>query len=80
MPASQLKRLKASLREQGVTGPQKSKKQKKEQKGRSGQERVDRNVAMQQIRDSFNPFEMRKASRPATFESASLPSGTTGRY
>jgi nucleolar protein 14 len=80
MPASQLKRLKASLREQGVTGPQKSKKQKKEQKGRSGQERVDRNVAMQQIRDSFNPFEMRKASRPAKFESASLPSGKTGRY
>lgn len=80
MPASQLKRLKASLREQGVTGPQKSKKQKKEQKGRSGQERIDRNVAMQQIRDSFNPFEMRQASRPAKFESASLQPAKTGRY
>jgi nucleolar protein 14 len=80
MPASQLKRLKASLREQGVTGPQKSKKQKKEHKGRSGQERVDRNVAMQQIRDSFNPFEMRQASRPAKFESASLQPAKTGRY
>jgi nucleolar protein 14 len=80
MPASQLKRLKTSLREQGVTGPQKSKKQKKELKGRSGQERVDRNVAMQQIRDSFNPFEMRQASRPAKFQSASLQQGKTGRY
>lgn len=80
MPASQLKRLKASLREQGVTGPQKSKKQKKEHKGRSGQERVDRNVAMQQIRDSFNPFEMRQASRPAKFPSASQQPAKTGRY
>ena len=80
MPASQLKRLKTSLREQGVTGPQKSKKQKKELKGRSGQERVDRNVAMQQIRDSFNPFEMRQASRPAKFQSASLQPAKTGRY
>lgn len=83
MPASQLKRLKASLRDQGVTGPQKSKKQKKEQKGRSGQERVERNAAMQQIRDSFNPFEMRQAARPAKFPSASNKSandGKTGRY
>lgn len=79
MPASQLKRLKTSLREQGVTGPQKSKKQKKDQKGRSGQERVERNAALQQIRDSFNPFEMRQASRPAKFPSASNKSANDGK-
>lgn len=79
MPASQLKRLKASLREQGVTGPQQSKKQKKEHKGRSGQERVERNAAIQQIRDSFNPFELRQAARPAKFPSASRKDANDGK-
>ena len=69
MPPSQLKRLKASLREQGVTGPQKSKKQKQQEKGRAGDSRVQRNAALQQIRDSFNPFEVKATSRPAKFQS-----------
>ncbi|KAI5274459.1 Nop14-like protein [Aureobasidium subglaciale] len=69
MPPSQLKRLKASLREQGVTGPQKSKKQKQQEKGRSNDSRVQRNAALQQIRDSFNPFEIKANNRPAKFQS-----------
>ena len=83
MPPSQLKRLKTSLRDQGITGPQKSKKQKKQQKGRSTNERIERNVALQSIRDSFNPFELRQSSRPAKFQSISHKSaaGTgSGRY
>ncbi|WPH02698.1 putative nucleolar complex protein 14 [Acrodontium crateriforme] len=69
MPPSQLKRLKSSLREQGITGPQKSQKQKKAaSKDASG--RVNRNAALQQIRDSFNPFEL-KPAKPAKFESVS---------
>ena len=48
MPPSQLKRLKASLREQGIVGPQKSKKQKKEnaQSGANKDKRVNRNAAL----------------------------------
>jgi nucleolar protein 14 len=62
MPPSQLKRLKASLREHGITGPQKSKKQKK-QAAKSGQ-RIQRDVALTSIRESFNPFEVKAATRP----------------
>lgn len=83
MPASQLKRLKASLRDQGVTGPQKSKKQKKAQKGRPANERVERNAALQNIRDSFNPFELRQSARPDKFPSASSKNannGVSGKY
>ncbi|KAF2764783.1 Nop14-like protein [Teratosphaeria nubilosa] len=74
MPPSQLKRLKTSLREQGITGPPKSKKQKRAPKSASHHQ--DRHAALQQIRDSFNPFELRPGNaRPAKFESASAKSG-----
>ncbi|KKY26088.1 putative nucleolar protein 14 [Diplodia seriata] len=72
MPPSQLKRLKASLREQGIVGPQKSKKEKKRSSGKDGAERAARrNAALTNIRDSFNPFEI-KAAKPEKFESTSL--------
>ncbi|KAK6432240.1 nucleolar complex protein 14 [Oleoguttula sp. CCFEE 5521] len=82
MPASQLKRLKLSLREQGVTGPQKSKKQKKANAGKSSSERIERSAALQSIRDSFNPFELRQSARPTKFPSASqkTANGKTGQY
>ncbi|KAH9809171.1 putative nucleolar complex protein 14 [Teratosphaeria destructans] len=74
MPPSQLKRLKTSLREQGITGPPKSKKQKRAPKSASHHQ--DRHAALQQIRDSFNPFELRPGNaRPAKFESAAAKSG-----
>ncbi|KAH0013941.1 Nop14-like protein, partial [Aureobasidium melanogenum] len=69
MPPSQLKRLKASLRDQGVTGPQKSKKQKQQDRRGNNDSRVQRNAALQQIRDSFNPFEIKANNRPAKFQS-----------
>lgn len=71
MPPSQLTRLKASLREQGVTGPQKSKKQKQQNRGQNADQRVQRQAALQNIRDSFNPFEIKAPSRPAKFETTS---------
>ncbi|KAK5124108.1 hypothetical protein LTR85_001811 [Meristemomyces frigidus] len=85
MPPSQLKRLKSSLREQGITGPQKSKKQKKaHHASKSPSHHQDRHAALQQIRDSFNPFELRPGSaRPAKFESvshASANKASGGRY
>ncbi|KAI7311717.1 hypothetical protein KC315_g12231, partial [Hortaea werneckii] len=70
MPPSQLKSLKKSLHDQGIVGPQKSKKQKKAQKGNQSHQQ-DRAAALQSIRDSFNPFELRQASRPAKFDSVS---------
>lgn len=65
MPPSQLKRLKSSLRENGIVGPQKSKKQKKQaNKDESFKEgRIQRNSALQHIREQFNPFEIKAPAR-----------------
>ena len=71
MPPSQLKRLKSSLREQGITGPQKSKKQKKSQ-SQNADQRVQRQAALQGIRDSFNPFEIKAPSRTEKFQATSI--------
>ncbi|KAF1992081.1 Nop14-like protein [Aulographum hederae CBS 113979] len=67
MPPSQLKRLKASLREQGITGPPPSNKQKKKNKSRPDQ-RVHRQAALENIRESFNPFEIKSSARPRKFD------------
>ena len=70
MAPSQLKRLKASLRESGVVGPQKSKKQKKQvvNNGAARDGRVQRNVALQGIREQFKPFDVKAPARPTKFE------------
>jgi nucleolar protein 14 len=68
MPPSQLKRLKASLREQGITGPPKSKKQKKNREGDNADQRAKKSAALAGIRESFNPFEFKTLSRPKKFE------------
>ncbi|KAL8774702.1 MAG: hypothetical protein Q9209_000641 [Squamulea sp. 1 TL-2023] len=65
MAPSQLKRLKSSLREHGITGQQKSKKQKK-QANRNGafrDGRIERIAALAGIREQFNPFEVRAPAR-----------------
>lgn len=65
MPPSQLKRLKESLREKGIVRPQNSKKQKKRagKDGSGRDERLQRNAALQGIREQFNPFETRPLVR-----------------
>lgn len=70
MPPSQLKQLKASLRESGVVGPQQSKKQKRQnaKTGVGAQNRNQRNAALQAIRDRFNPFEIRPTATRSKFE------------
>lgn len=70
MPPSQLKRLKASLREQGIVGPQQSKKQKKQnaQNGVNKDKRVQRNVVLNGIREQFNPFEVKTSARGPKFD------------
>ena len=71
MAGSQLKRLKASLREQGVVGPQQSKKQKRknaqDQKAR-GDKRLQRSVVLENIREQFNPFQFKTNARGPKFE------------
>ncbi|KAI9687340.1 MAG: nucleolar complex protein 14 [Bathelium mastoideum] len=82
MPASQLKRLKASLRDQGITGPKKSKKQKKQARnGTTADKRVQRSHALGNIRESFNPFDVKAATRPRKFDVTTSQSvkGKNGR-
>ena len=81
MPPSQLKALKASLRQQGIVGPQKSKKQKKQnaQDGTAKDKRIHRTEALNAIRDQFNPFEY-KWSKGPKFEATTIKgsNGTKG--
>ncbi|KAL3465390.1 nucleolar protein 14 [Aspergillus heterothallicus] len=84
MPPSQLKQLKASLRDSGVLGPQKSKKQKRQnaKTGANAQNRVQREAALEAIRDRFNPFEIRTIARNK-FDVTTRDGGSTpaaGRY
>ena len=77
MAPSQLKRLKSSLREQGIVGPQKSKKQKRlaVKNGSLKESRIQKNAAVQEIREQYNPFEVKATSR-SKYEFAS---NTTAR-
>ena len=71
MAGSQLKRLKASLKEQGIIGPQQSKKQKKKNaqdlKARN-EKRLQRTEALEGIRQQFNPFEFHMNARGPKFQ------------
>jgi nucleolar protein 14 len=71
MAPSQLKRLKSSLREQGIIGPQQSKKQKRkvaqDAKARN-EKRLRRGEALDEIRDQFNPFQYKHNPRGPKFE------------
>ncbi|KAJ5166562.1 uncharacterized protein N7482_005343 [Penicillium canariense] len=79
MPPSQLKQLKASLRDSGVVGPQQSKKQKRQnaKSGVASQNRNQRNAALQAIRDRFNPFEIRTTAPRSKFETTTRDGNST---
>lgn len=62
MAPSQLKQLKASLRDSGVFGPQQSKKQRKAS-SKDAQKRLQRTTALEGIREKFNPFEVKAPAR-----------------
>jgi nucleolar protein 14 len=75
MPPSQLKRLKASLREEGIIGPQKSKKQRQKlaRDRQNGQDkRLQRSAALDGIREQFNPFQFKINARGPKFETTSI--------
>jgi nucleolar protein 14 len=80
MPPSQLKRLKASLHEKGILGPQKSKKVKKQQKrnGLSADQQARRKAALSAIREEMNPFDVKVSARPQKFEATSLKNSKAG--
>jgi nucleolar protein 14 len=64
MPPSQLKRLKVSLREQGLRGQTKSKKEKKNST-LTPEQKLRRRDALAALREDLNPFETKQLSRPA---------------
>ncbi|KAM7208042.1 putative nucleolar complex protein 14 [Naviculisporaceae sp. PSN 640] len=69
MAGSQLKRLKASLAEQGIIGPQKSKKEKRRlAQDKGSDKRVKRNEALEGIREQFNPFQFKTSARGRKFD------------
>ncbi|KAI1872896.1 hypothetical protein JX265_004728 [Neoarthrinium moseri] len=71
MAGSQLKRLKASLRDQGIIGPQQSKKQKKRNaldERAKGDKRLSRATKLDGIREQFNPFDLKHNVRGPKFE------------
>ncbi|KAI1447990.1 Nop14-like protein [Annulohypoxylon stygium] len=71
MSGSQLKRLKASLKEKGVIGPQLSKKQKKRnaQDGKTNHNRRYQKAAdLEGIREQFNPFDLKHNVRGPKFQ------------
>ncbi|OTB08836.1 hypothetical protein M426DRAFT_18905 [Hypoxylon sp. CI-4A] len=71
MPGSQLKRLKASLKEKGVIGPQLSKKQKKKnaQDGKvNSNRRAQKAAELEGIREQFNPFDLKHNARGPKFQ------------
>lgn len=63
MPPSQLKKLKASLHQNGIIGQQKSKKKKRQanQNGSLKDDKIQKIAALRSIREEFNPFEVKKA-------------------
>ncbi|KAI0176292.1 Nop14-like protein [Hypoxylon sp. FL1284] len=81
MPGSQLKRLKASLREKGVIGPQLSKKQKKRnaQDGKTNNNRRFQKAAeLDGIREEFNPFDLKHNARGPKFQvTSNRPANTS---
>lgn len=70
MAPSQLKQLKASLRDSGVIRPQKSKKKRQQdaKTGANAKSRIQRTAALQSIRDRFNPFEIKAPARTSKFD------------
>lgn len=80
MGESQLKRLKASLRAAGITGQQKPKKAStKARQSSSNNSRLDRNVALQSIREEFNPFEVKTTREKHDISGRGRIKGAQGR-
>lgn len=83
MAPSQLKRLKASLREQGVIGPQQSKKQKRKnaQDQKAGNEkRLHKSAVLENLREQFNPFQFKLNARGPKFEATSNQPATARTF
>ena len=73
MPPSQLKQLKNSLRQSGITNTSQSKKRKRDDSS-VAQDRAHRQAVLDDLRDTFKPFDKKTNSRPRKFEALSLES------
>ena len=74
MPPSQLKQLKNSLRQNGLSNSSQSKKRKREDGDRGGgaQDRAQRQAVLNNLRENFRPFDKKTSSRPRKFQALSL--------
>lgn len=78
MGGSQLKRLKATLKQHGLTGQTNVKKNNKSKKGPVDSRRDDREKITQKIREEFNPFEIKVNRKKFDVEGKSSK-GAVGR-
>lgn len=65
MPPSQLKMLKAALKDKGVIGPTQSKKQKRKISG--DKKRVDKRAVLASLNEQFHPFDFKHNARGPKF-------------
>lgn len=79
MPPSQLKKLKASLHQHGLTGPKQSKKRKKRATEEDWVQRTEQYLALRQLRDVCRPFEGKTNARPKKRDYTSLNKTTDAK-
>ena len=73
MPPSQLKQLKNSLRQHGLSNTSQSKKRKRDDGGGgAAQDRARRQAILSNLREDFRPFDKKTSSRPKKFQALSL--------
>lgn len=74
MPPSQLKQLKASLRQHGLSNTSQSKKRKRDDSdgGGGAHDRAQRQALLSNLRENFRPFDKKTSSRPRKFQALSL--------
>ena len=73
MPPSQLKQLKESLKQNGLSNTSKPKK-KKARHSLATEDRLRRDAALGKLREDFRPFDKKVLSRPKKFQALSLQS------
>lgn len=75
MAGSQLKQLKAALKEGGLTGQTNIKKKKSTKKAPSDTRRDDRAETISKIREQFNPFEIKVNKQKKEYDTTKMKGG-----
>ena len=75
MAGSQLKQLKAALKESGLTGQTNVKKKKGTKKAPSDTRRDDKQEVISKIREQFNPFEIKVNRKKKEYDTSKMRGG-----